>query len=184
MSPKKIQPLSGKDAVVRALEALTQMGDEDVPKVQEVFFVHRIIPMLLDTTGDVDITLWIDITGALQRPMDVVNENEEVLFRVPSPFSSFPTSTRRDKFKGIGSVVADAKSHSELHPAIGERVLRQGLAKALPPVHVDLEKARIWNGILVRYGFEPLEVFKDHPEYLGEGESPDTPLFSDEGDEL
>lgn len=184
MATKLPEPIPMSPAMAESFKLLKDFAEGDIVKVQEVLFVQRVLPTLADTSGTpVDLSIWVEITGSIQRPMDVVDENDKVLFRVPSPFSSYPTSTRREAFHGVGHIVADAKAHGEIHPAIGERILRTGLGKVLPSPHVDIQKARAWNAILLRYGYPGVHGLAEL-EQAQKGQDTKAALFDDAGDDL
>lgn len=179
-----LRPLATPEDVRSAMAQLTQLADSDVPRVPEAIFVRHVLPILTDRSGEVDVSVWLDLAGAATRPMDVVNPANEVLFRVPALMSRIPTRKHNTARESISTVVNEAQLKEKVHPKMGEIALEAGLKRHQTPRRADMETAKQWNAILVRYGYPPIaEVGEVSPSDLKAPEA-SKPIFSGEDDEF
>lgn len=170
-----------------AADEIRRLGEEDIPKIREEVFINKLLPILTNTSGNVDVSIWQDYAGSVTRPIDVYDAGGIRLFRVP-PLVTRPVTMRpNDPQSSISHLLGEAKLRHEVHAVMGQTYLQEGLnAKfASLGLGVDLEKARQWSAILERYGYPPL-IPTDKPQ----GAKPDSEgqvaesIFSDEDDEL
>ena len=179
-------PVEMPEDVRLAIEQLRELTDSDVPKLPEHLFRQHLLPVLTNTSGNVDLRIWLDIAGAANRPIDVVDGAGKVLFRVPALIRYIPTRLNGSPRDSLSQLLATAKLQSERHPALGNAYLKSALETKDPRVGPDLESAKQWSAILVRYGYPPLPIpglepaVDDSQKTASEGRS----IFSDEYEEL
>ncbi len=170
-----------------AADEIKRLGEEDVPKIREETFVNKLLPILTNTSGNVDVSIWQDYAGSVTRPIDVYDAAGRHLFRVPPLVTRPVTNHHNDPARSVSHLLGEAKLRHEVHPVMGQTYLHEGLnAKfANLGLGVDLEKARAWSAILERYGYAPLLPSEKAPAATSGSETAsEETLFSDEDDEL
>lgn len=169
---------------LRGMDALAELMKNDVPKLPESLFVSKLLPILTNTEGHQDITVWHEIAGTTLRPIDVVDDRtKEVLFRVPAMARQIEAKvTGRGKHSAF-HVLTVAKQKHEVLPALGDQHIRSTLVQAVTESPPEMDQVRQWNDILVRYGHPPVLDVPKTPEKESAVEESDT-LFSGDYDEL
>ena len=177
-----IQMRSGVDILQISREIIG-----DVPKISEQVFVSRILPMFVKKATDeqfIDVGLWMEYAGSMQRPLDVVGANGEVLYRAPSPLQSVIRLNKRtdDGNPSLLQIVAKAKQKADVHPKLGETYLSNELMELDIIQDIDnRETIQTWITILQRYGYLSPTEKNTAPTST---ESPKQMTFSDDDDPL
>lgn len=158
MSESKLSPLS------QQLQEWNREIQEDIPRLPESLFVQNLLPVLTDTSGNTDLGVWLDIAGNGMRPIDVIDNAGNVLFRVPALFTSVPTKISGGFNGSLSQLGEETRLRMDQHPAVGRTFLNHHLNQVQlgeGPAH---EKAVQWSRILQRYGYDPIvEVPSDTP---------------------
>jgi hypothetical protein len=153
----ELTPMETPPDVLKAMKELIADGENDVAKLPEPLFRSNLLPVLTDTSGRADMTVWLDIAGHGFRPIDVTDPvSGETLFRVPPMYQQLPTRTKGDPRHSLAMIAEQANNHSAQHPAIGQTFLRKQLEARRIEGSVNWEHVRTWNAILARYGLAPL----------------------------
>lgn len=180
--PNLVPPITLGENVLQAMDQIKAITELDIPRVPEAIFVQHILPIMTDRSGKVDITPWLDVAGNAQRPMDIVDLQGRVLFRVPALMRELPTVVSRGHRTSISHLADEAKLKAEVHPNMGQQTLAIGLQRHLPKTatQADIDSAKQWNAILKRYGHDPIlptEISGDEPPAAKSGpEEPDALL--------
>lgn len=160
MDQEKIDQLTPVETPPETLKAMMQLiedGKNDVARLPEPLFVSHLLPVLTDRSGEVDVSIWMDIAGHGFRPIDVYNPaTNEVLFRVPALYARIPTESKFDSRRSLTMVVQEAGQRSMQHPAIGQTFLRMQLNNREVQGNINWDQVRQWNAILARYGHAPI----------------------------
>ena len=160
MDPNKLDQLTPMETppdVLKAMKELIADGDNDMAKLPEPLFRSHLLPVLTDTSGNADLSVWLDIAGHGFRAIDVTDPvSGETLFRVPALYTPLPTRTHGDPRTSLAMISEQANNHSAQHPAIGETFLRKQLAAQQVHNRVNWDSIRTWNAILARYGHAPV----------------------------
>lgn len=181
---KGLTPVPMPENVKKAMEQITLLTQSEVPRVPEHLFVRHVLPIMTDQSGEVDVSVWLDLAGTVNRPMDVVDAAGEVLFRVPPMMSHIPTRINTSAMQAINRVVLESKLKSEQHPRMGEVALQVGLQRHQPVRRADVVTARVWNTILVRYGYQPVGDIGTALVETPTAPASDKPIFGDVDDEF
>ena len=161
MHPDKLQALTPVplDPEVRdAMAEIAVLTRQEVARVPEPVFRQRLLPILTNTDGNVDITPWQDLAGTVTRPIDVIDGGGKVLFRVPSLFQPIPTSANGDPRNSFTEILSLAKKKTEMHPVVGQAFLDDRLGRKIQQVGPDLERVRQWNQVLAFYNLPQLPI--------------------------
>lgn len=142
---------------LNGMDQLAEISKNDVARLPESLFINKLLPILTNTEGHQDITVWHDIAGTTLRAIDVYHDNtKEVLFRVPPLARQVdPKATGRGMHSAY-QVISTAKQKHEVLPALGDQHIKSTLVSALKRTPVHVEDAKQWNAILERYGYSPL----------------------------
>jgi hypothetical protein len=155
-----VDPPPNSAELTEAFKILAQADTVEVPKVPEQLFIEHLLPMLSAPAGTkVDLTKWLDVAGTPIRPIDVVdNFTGEALFRLPALMRTLPTAFQEEM--RYAEIVMDAQAReTSQHAIVAERYLGQQLGRARTGATLlDVETAKTWNNIRVRYGLPLLEV--------------------------
>lgn len=135
-----------------ALETISQLAVEDVPRVQESLFVARYLPILASTTPNTDLTPWLEVVGNPYRSADVMN-GDRVLFRVPPLFRRMPTKIHHSGRESVSEIVETSKLHAAQHPRAGEIFLDKHLSSNITSMGLAHDDLKDWDAVLVRYGY-------------------------------
>lgn len=158
MSERKLSPLAEQ------LQEWTTEVQNDVPRLPEHFFVNHLLPVLTDTSGKADLSVWLDVAGSGLRPIDIIDiGTQQVLFRVPALFTTVPTRISRGFEGSLSQLGEETRLRMDQHPAIGQTFLNHHLSQVKVGEGAVQEKAIQWSRILKRYGYEPLVPIPDDP---------------------
>lgn len=151
-------PMPTPPEVEEAVKAIQAFSLTDVPQISEVVFKAALLPALSAEPGTkVDLTAWLDIAGTTLRAIDVVAPNGEVLFRVPALMRSLPTAHQSDV--NYYDIVHESLLQENVHPNLGQRTLDRQLQRVRTGATLlDVETAKQWNVIRMRYGLPLLPI--------------------------
>lgn len=173
-------PLEMSEKTREALEQLSQLAQEDVPKIDEFTFGESILPGVIGANGTTDYEPWIAVAGNIFRPIDVVDAGGNILFRAPAPMRSPTTQVPRHTAESLGEIVQTANQKTAVHPVMGARFLQTALSSLVPKPTVEASVVQQWNRVL-RYYKQPL--LSNEPEFIPD--EPSTRLsLSEEDDPL
>lgn len=156
---KEIQN-KAQEAIDKCYVGLVQ--NVEANKLPEEVFVRSFLPYfsgqvsLTDTPENI-IGTWIGIAGSPAGKVQIVNNENEVLFEVPPLMKSYPIKALVQDGKPMKEIMANYKVRNANHPAIGEKFLRNelsGKADRIIENKIHQENAEQWNSIFQRYGIE------------------------------
>jgi len=179
-----IAPIETPPEVLEAMHDLTRAAKEDVPKMPEALFVSSILPILRDTSGKADLTIWSEIAGTPARPIDVVDPAGNVLFRCPPLLQSLHGNAKLGDGRTFESIIGMTKLKTEVHPRMGENYLQGQLDTVEIPSQPSDAREQL-AAILARYDGSGTAAVTTGPasastESPAAGES----IFSDEDEPL
>ena len=176
------EPLANTPDQNKALEDLTTIPNDQIPKIQERDFKEKWLPLLADTSGEVDLRPWIEnVAGHTFMFVDVYNGGE-FLFRVPPLQRTLPTSAKRRRGNSIDEIVVTAEQKNLMSPRLGLQFMEQNLNRRVTARGPLMKDMRAWDEILKRYGYPPI-FGEELTQGKQDGEDPDE-VFSGEFDEL
>lgn len=152
---KSVEDPAVREIMLRVHEATLN----DVPKLPEPLFRSHILPILTDTTGKANLSNWILVAGSLNRAIDVINQNGEVLFRAPPLQGSITTKTERDERPPLGKILKDWELHRGRSPIAARKFINDALSDAVPEKQrVNLEPLRMLNKIFRYYNLALIPI--------------------------
>jgi len=157
--PKPLPPVQVRKEYSDAANILSQLDKTDIPSVPESYFKTKILPILaVPALQPTDLTFWADIAGHPMRAIRVVDDvTGEELFVAPALMRTL-NSPNSDGVS-LNAVIHESKLRIDNHPAAGEAYLAQQLSKVRHGSTLyDVESAKTWNAIRVRYGYEAQSV--------------------------
>lgn len=157
-----LTPMETPPDMLKAMKELINDGENDVARLPEHLFINNLLPVLTDTSGNADLSTWLDIAGHGFRPIDVYDAGTGVvLFRVPSLYTHRPTKKVGDSRHSLAMMAQRASEYSTQHPALAQTFLRQQLTARQIDSQIDWDTLRQWNSILARYGYPPVANVPD-----------------------
>lgn len=159
--PNILPPVQVRKEYSDAAKLLSQLDKTDIPSVPESYFKTKILPILaVPALQPTDLTFWADIAGHPMRAICVVDDvTGEELFVAPALMRTL-NSPNSDGIS-LNEVIHESKLRIDNHPASGEAFLAQQLSKVRHGSTLyDVESAKTWNAIRVRYGYEAQPVGK------------------------
>lgn len=141
----------------KELRDLVDHGRE-VTKFPEVYFVQYFMPLFAGTVKPnetINMDTWVNIAGGEQYPVDIVNAEGTVLFRVPA-FHGDGIEIVKD-----GRAITQFERHYSRLKEVDARGSQEFMASTLLDMHMPKqtpeaahENTKIWNDIFRRYGYE------------------------------
>lgn len=157
--PSLKPPVQVRKEYTEAAKLLSELHRTDIPSVPESYFKSRIVPILATPAKkEVDLTFWADIAGHPMRAIRVVDDvTGEELFVAPALMRTLNSSDSDGV--SLNQVIHESKLRIDNHPGAGEAYLAQQLSKVRHGSTLyDIESAKTWNAIRVRYGFPALDI--------------------------
>lgn len=171
----ELTPVETPADLLKAMRELIADGENDVAKLPEPLFRSHLLPVLTDTSGSADVSIWLDIAGTGFRAIDVIDPvSGEALFRLPPMYSRLPTRVKGDPRHSLAAISEQANNHSAQHPSIGQTFLRRQLESRQVDARVNWEHVRTWNSILARYGLPPVVAIPEEGPNAVSGTEGDT----------
>lgn len=138
-----------------ALDLILDLAKTEIPTIREEVFVNNYLPLLASKEVGVDLTPWLEVCGHFYRPVDVVKDGE-VLYRVPALLKQTPVNSPVGPRDSVDERIKTSRLKARVHPRLGKTYFEQELGKLVGSNAPDMESLSVWNGILSRYGYEPL----------------------------
>ena len=151
--------------LVEAMLSISDMTDNIVRAVPEHTFRTKYLPLFVNTTGKVDLSKWLDVSGTAYESVNVVKDGR-VLFVVPPLVKRHPTLINVDSRFSASTIVAESIQHHSRHPALGMSHLMNNLGGKVLKEGVNLEEVKQWNMILQYYGYPIIGGAKVEPNTL------------------
>lgn len=156
MATKPLPLLETSREQMEAMKQILAFNDLNIPRIPEQMFVEHLLPVLTNASEKQDLSWWMKIAGSLQTPLDIVDTQDRVLFRVPPlqrrthlPMDDIPRQT-------IFEAVHTAKLKNDYIPGHGDRYLTNVLTGRLTMTEFSAQDLADWNAIRVRYGYPPV----------------------------
>lgn len=152
-------PVQVRKEYREAALTLSNLDKTDIPSIPEHYFKAKILPILAAPAAQpTDLTFWADIAGHPMRAIRVVDDvTGEELFVAP-PLMRTLNSGDSDGVS-LNQVIHESKLRIDNHPGAGEAFLAQQLNKVRHGSTLyDVESAKTWNAIRVRYGYAALDI--------------------------
>lgn len=137
-----------------AIQTILSIKDEFINNVPEDIFVKHYLPMLANKDGNTDLTEWLKVAGHVYAEVNIIDNNGNVIFKVPSIFKKFKTKEHKLAQHSVSEIIETSKLHAINSPIKGEMMMQEGLSKTLPDEELSLDDDVRWNNILKRYGYE------------------------------
>lgn len=146
------------------LESVSSFILEDfpVPRLRETIFVNYFLPFFCgekEVTEDKRVLLaWYNVSGGPMGEVDVVDEGDKVLYRVPQLMDTSIIKSQRspENRVSISAIAASAASAGNNIPGSGTRLLVRNLAVKSAEILKTSDQLQTnsqrWNTIFERYG--------------------------------
>lgn len=86
--------MQGLESMSSAADAINQSVKDRIRSIPEAFFVSTILPIVRDWVAGRDtaqVGVWMNVADGINNPINVVDENGQVVAIVPPPFIATPT---------------------------------------------------------------------------------------------
>ena len=150
--------------IVKDLEAVSS---QDIRSIPERVFREVFLPMFAGKENllyPASTRIWANIAGGYFSQVNVVNEQNEILFTVPPLLNINAVNPVSSEEIPISHVLETAKQYALIHPVQGSLYLEDQLTKRSllmrAPNNV-LEDIETWNKIFERYGYPIITEVKD-----------------------
>lgn len=141
------------------MSKILEAEQESVVKISENEFRRYLLPTLAMESEQSDLRMWLAITGSWRRPIDVVDEKGERLFRVPALVGENSLPFRQGPRNSTYEIIQNAKRKMESVPRAGIEYMRQHLTNRVNAQGDRSKAAQEWKYIFERYGLDyPDEV--------------------------
>jgi hypothetical protein len=181
--PRDRQPLNDPKLAL-ALDAIIDEARNDTPKIPAQVFYDLIMRPLTDRNVEVFQENWKRIAGALQRPIDVCDNDGNVVARAPSIVLSVPIRYANSPRESLSEIAEQARRHAELSPQIGEMYMADNMRGKNIPVTGHAQTMTQWNDLADKIGVP--RPFVDGAPKSTDSEAADgaaAPQFSADEDE-
>ena len=142
---------------MEAMDIILGIGDEFTNSIPEDIFVKRYLPLLASKSTDTNLSEWISIAGHVYAEVNVVDKENNILFKVPSILKRFKTKEHKYAHQSVHEIIETSKLHSVNSPQLGEKIMDEGLRSTLPTTPTSETDNERWNAILTRYGIPILD---------------------------
>jgi hypothetical protein len=151
-------------AIANQLESVSNFILEDfpVPRLRETIFVSYFLPFFCaEKSIEEDkraLLAWYNVSGGPMGEVDIVDEADKVLFRVPQLMDTSIIKSQRtpENRVSIGAITTGAMQANNNIPGSGTRLLLRNLSVKSAEILKTSDKKEIdaerWNQIFVRYG--------------------------------
>ena len=134
---------------------------QEVTKFPEVLFVEYFLPFFageVPATEDINYEVWIaKVAGGERMPVDIVDENGNVLYRVPELFDASVMENTSVNGQSMTVIERQYSRLKEIDSNASQNFLANSMTQAHlrqePSAHA-YENTRVWNEIFKRYGRE------------------------------
>lgn len=162
-----------------AWESILTAENINRPKITEYEFTQHLLPLLYDrTTGENDLSVWMNIAGHAHRSIDVTGHDGSVIFTVPPILARTPTiAARPDRDPDEPSVNEIAYNYGAMLGTVHEGQAVAYLDHALRKHIVDsgtddiAGHLREWVRIYTRYKLPLSNLFGFEVENPNEGKA-------------
>ncbi len=174
------------DELTKIQNGINEVAPSDVVRLPEYHFTQVFLPFFAgdeNTMYKANLLTWVNMAGGPYRSVDVIDQNGNVLFRVPPVMDRSainPVKNRSIDIKGssLSHVVATVSQLNQIHPTRGQEYLSKELTKRALVMRVPTNVASdlsTWNAIFTRYGRPPIVAMdKDDPSKVeGAGDDKD-----------
>lgn len=169
--------------VIDAMRNIARIEDENSARISETMFKARILPIFVTPGGNLD--TWVEITGSLQRSIDVIDENGQLLFTAPAPLRTVPTTISGGRSDSFMEIIARAETMMLRNPIQAQGYLAQMIQDRSKRYDVsEIDERKQWLVIMARYGYTPEGV--DLPTDFAKttSEEQNRPIFSGQDEPL
>jgi hypothetical protein len=147
------------------MKTLLGAAESEIPKLPEPLFHEYILPLLVSKVDNpderVDLTVWQDLAGSLNRPIDVIDSSGNVIFRCPALMRTLPTNTHRNPRESLSEIVANAKVREHQFPGMGRTFFANAVEDKIPTQELNVAPLLMLNKIFAYYGLPLIKVAED-----------------------
>lgn len=148
--------------IIQQLEAQSNfiykslVEEQDVNILPEPIFVQHFLPyfsgqVAIDETSTI-YAEWLSVSGGPHKPVDIIDQHGNVLYRVPPVYSTYNISTDPDR-PDIASIIIAYSQHESHIPGSGESMFHDEIKNYLDSMDVETrEYIEQWTNIFRRYG--------------------------------
>lgn len=150
------------DEISKIEQSLNAPGATSRARLSEYHFTNVFLPFF---AGDdplpykVNMQTWIGIAGGAFNEVDIVDNNNQVLFTVPAVLDRTVVTPLYNDPHGLFHVMQSARQYEQLHPMQGVQHITHELNKRdfvrKAPVEIQ-QHLSAWNTIFARYQRPPL----------------------------
>jgi len=146
-----------------AQEQFAELDKRLVRSIPENMFVHHFLPFFSgETTENAQeaMTNWITIAGSPMHPVNIVNQQGQVVAQVP-PINNNNALDPTGKDTNMAYAMKEAKSLSGLSPIAGQELILGKLSEKLDNMTAGLDQKQTgmqerWNDLLKHYNKPPI----------------------------
>lgn len=164
--------------IQRVAQGVSTLEEQTAKRMSERVFTNIWLPVFAGEGNPYRVTLqhWVNYAESPFRAVDVVNEQGEVLFRVPSLMKREKVNPiSGDRRHSIDHVLRSAEQMANFHPMQGYHYLEAELTKRALIMQVPgivLKDLETWNAIFQRYGKPPLKAVDEKGQATSDPATP------------
>lgn len=156
-----------EDQIDMAMGRILQPVKDVRITITEHLFVREYLPYIANCKDkELAIKKWLEVCKNPYYPVDVLDNNKNVLFTVPPIWIRQQTRTEYDSKYSMGEIITRAQKRSEISPKQGEAFFNECLPHVLLKTDTDNNYLNEWDKILTRYGYKDTD--NQHPVSLEE----------------
>jgi len=165
-------------------EAMEQIKTiDDTPRLELTVFLSTFLPMFSNTDGNQDISKWLNVAGNGYNSVEIIDKGK-LVHVVPPLFNREVTRLNNHGHESISELSNISEKKKQVVAVLGVEYLRKGLSKRISDPNINHNDVANWNGLLVQYGYEPIELGNLIIDSVIKGDSQIGEVFSDEVDDL
>lgn len=139
-----------------AFDAILEEEERRIARVSEPFFRRELLPLIVSDDPNTSFIPWLNVAGSWSTPIDVVDEQGQVLFRAPALVANSAMPFRQSPHNSASEIIQNASRKMEAVPRAGIEFLKKNLTPRIRPSGDRQEALRQWAYIYRRYGYDHL----------------------------
>lgn len=142
-------------------DSLVTKFKDDIIKLPEKIFVHFFLPFFcserkLEEDPSI-ISVWIGIAGAPTKEVQIVDDNNLILFNVPSMMNTSVIDTlNKNSSQNFMNIVNNYELYKTVTPQRGKNYLDNAIDEKIEKLrltsNVFIDNEKRWKDIFIRYG--------------------------------
>lgn len=142
------------DSFSRCMDSILLEDMERNPTILEKDFITHLLPIFKNYGPDSDLRIWLQIAGSYDRPIDVVDNDRELLFTIPPVYGGVETTIASSGMSSLSELLSNIQSYNRTIPQYAAQLLNTKVRPMIKPKTISPEVIQAWNLICERYDIE------------------------------